>query len=288
MSLSLKNFEVEADDLVAISELGRGAYGVVEKVRHAQSGTIMAVKVRRAGAEREGGWDVQLQGSGETLRNPTSHSKTGTVLFRFCSLCCPWWGLAVGGSVLIPAGHCGVVEQVLKAGLVPAGRWCEVWMSESVQAAGLILHWLQSLSRVCLASGRWNLGTFWGATGCKLSPKRLPWPQNHRSSETAQGIVVLSHLHETFFLSYLSQRIRATVNTQEQKRLLMDLDISMRTVDCFYTVTFYGALFREVLSRWMAGGLCGTCGLCDCSEGTKLSQTTSAFISPAGLLEMLP
>lgn len=43
-----------------------------------------------------------------------------------------------------------------------------------------------------------------------------------------------------------SQRIRATVNTQEQKRLLMDLDISMRTVDCFYTVTFYGALFREV------------------------------------------
>ncbi|CAB1338605.1 unnamed protein product [Coregonus sp. 'balchen'] len=40
-------------------------------------------------------------------------------------------------------------------------------------------------------------------------------------------------------------RIRATVNNQEQKRLLMDLDISMRTVDCFYTVTFYGALFRE-------------------------------------------
>lgn len=43
-----------------------------------------------------------------------------------------------------------------------------------------------------------------------------------------------------------SQRIRATVNTLEQKRLLMDLDISMRTVDCFFTVTFYGALFREV------------------------------------------
>lgn len=42
------------------------------------------------------------------------------------------------------------------------------------------------------------------------------------------------------------QRIRATVNSQEQKRLLMDLDINMRTVDCFYTVTFYGALFREV------------------------------------------
>ncbi|KAJ8793675.1 hypothetical protein J1605_003486 [Eschrichtius robustus] len=82
--VSPENFEVEADDLVTISELGRGAYGVVEKVRHAQSGTIMAVK-----------------------------------------------------------------------------------------------------------------------------------------------------------------RIRATVNSQEQKRLLMDLDVNMRTVDCFYTVTFYGALFRE-------------------------------------------
>ncbi|XP_075421948.1 dual specificity mitogen-activated protein kinase kinase 3 isoform X2 [Ascaphus truei] len=84
ITIGEKNFEVAADDLVTLSELGRGAYGVVEKVRHAQSGTIMAVK-----------------------------------------------------------------------------------------------------------------------------------------------------------------RIRATVNTQEQKRLLMDLDISMRTVDCFYTVTFYGALFRE-------------------------------------------
>uniref|UniRef100_A0A3B4UG08 mitogen-activated protein kinase kinase n=1 Tax=Seriola dumerili TaxID=41447 RepID=A0A3B4UG08_SERDU len=41
------------------------------------------------------------------------------------------------------------------------------------------------------------------------------------------------------------KRIRATVNSLEQKRLLMDLDISMRTVDCFFTVTFYGALFRE-------------------------------------------
>ncbi|KAM4844824.1 dual specificity mitogen-activated protein kinase kinase 6 isoform 2-T3 [Thomomys bottae] len=41
------------------------------------------------------------------------------------------------------------------------------------------------------------------------------------------------------------KRIRATVNSQEQKRLLMDLDVSMRTVDCPFTVTFYGALFRE-------------------------------------------
>lgn len=41
------------------------------------------------------------------------------------------------------------------------------------------------------------------------------------------------------------QRIAATVNTQEQKRLLMDLDISMRSSACPYTVQFYGALFRE-------------------------------------------
>lgn len=41
------------------------------------------------------------------------------------------------------------------------------------------------------------------------------------------------------------KRITATVNSQEQKRLLMDLDISMRSSDCQYTVQFYGALFRE-------------------------------------------
>lgn len=37
----------------------------------------------------------------------------------------------------------------------------------------------------------------------------------------------------------------STVNTQEQKRLLMDLDISMRSSACLYTVQFFGALFRE-------------------------------------------
>ncbi|KAK0168822.1 hypothetical protein PV327_002589 [Microctonus hyperodae] len=41
------------------------------------------------------------------------------------------------------------------------------------------------------------------------------------------------------------KRITVTVNTKEQKRLLMDLDISMRSSDCPYTVQFYGALFRE-------------------------------------------
>lgn len=40
-----KTFEVEADDLEKICDLGRGAYGTVEKMRHIPSGTIMAVKV---------------------------------------------------------------------------------------------------------------------------------------------------------------------------------------------------------------------------------------------------
>ncbi|KAG7259434.1 hypothetical protein CRUP_002180 [Coryphaenoides rupestris] len=34
-----------ADDLEQIEELGRGAYGVVDKMRHVPSGVIMAVKV---------------------------------------------------------------------------------------------------------------------------------------------------------------------------------------------------------------------------------------------------
>ena len=41
------------------------------------------------------------------------------------------------------------------------------------------------------------------------------------------------------------QRIRATVDTVERKQLLMDLNVS-KTLDCPYTIKFYGALFREV------------------------------------------
>ena len=36
---------MKADDLEPIVELGRGAYGVVERMRHVPSGQIMAVKV---------------------------------------------------------------------------------------------------------------------------------------------------------------------------------------------------------------------------------------------------
>jgi len=38
------------------------------------------------------------------------------------------------------------------------------------------------------------------------------------------------------------KRIPMTVNIREQHRLVMDLDISMRSSDCPYTVHFYGAM----------------------------------------------
>ncbi|KFM61155.1 Dual specificity mitogen-activated protein kinase kinase 6, partial [Stegodyphus mimosarum] len=58
--------------------------------------------------------------------------------------------------------------------------------------------------------------------------------------------VVEKMLHRPSQTVMAVKRITATVNTKEQKRLLMDLDISMRSSDCPYTVQFYGALFREV------------------------------------------
>lgn len=57
--------------------------------------------------------------------------------------------------------------------------------------------------------------------------------------------VVEKMLHRPSQTVMAVKRIAATVNTEEQKRLLMDLDISMRSSDCQYTVQFYGALFLE-------------------------------------------
>lgn len=45
ITIDEKTFIVEADDLETLCLLGRGAYGVVDKMRHKQSGTVMAVKV---------------------------------------------------------------------------------------------------------------------------------------------------------------------------------------------------------------------------------------------------
>lgn len=42
------------------------------------------------------------------------------------------------------------------------------------------------------------------------------------------------------------KRIRSTVDEKEQKQLLMDLDVVMKSNECNYIVQFYGALFKEV------------------------------------------
>lgn len=41
------------------------------------------------------------------------------------------------------------------------------------------------------------------------------------------------------------------MDEKEQKQLLMDLDVVMRSSDCPYIVQFYGALFREVRQNWV-------------------------------------
>lgn len=42
------------------------------------------------------------------------------------------------------------------------------------------------------------------------------------------------------------KRIRSTVDEKEQKQLLMDLDVIMKSNENKYIVQFYGALFKEV------------------------------------------
>lgn len=60
----------------------------------------------------------------------------------------------------------------------------------------------------------------------------------------------LFHVFMTSFV-ILFQRIRSTVDEKEQKQLLMDLDVVMRSSDCPYIVQFYGALFREVSINYL-------------------------------------
>jgi len=66
-------------------------------------------------------------------------------------------------------------------------------------------------------------------------------------SELGRGAygVVEKMRHRTTETLIAVKRIPVTANTIEQKRVLMDLDISMRSANCPFTVQFYGALFRE-------------------------------------------
>ena len=60
--------------------------------------------------------------------------------------------------------------------------------------------------------------------------------------------VVEEYQHRPTGIIMAVKRITQTFNNQEQKRLLMDLSVNMRTGNCPYTVKFFGALFREVCS----------------------------------------
>ncbi|ELU11558.1 hypothetical protein CAPTEDRAFT_141832, partial [Capitella teleta] len=51
--------------------------------------------------------------------------------------------------------------------------------------------------------------------------------------------------HEQSSTVMAVKRIRCTVDEREQKQLLMDLDVVMRSNDCPCIVQFYGALFKE-------------------------------------------
>jgi mitogen-activated protein kinase kinase 3 len=54
------------------------------------------------------------------------------------------------------------------------------------------------------------------------------------------------------------KRIRYTMNTVEQQRTAMDMDIAMRSLDCPYTVHFYGAMFRDG-DVWICMEVMDTC-----------------------------
>nr|CAD7256259.1 unnamed protein product [Timema shepardi] len=63
----------------------------------------------------------------------------------------------------------------------------------------------------------------------------------HRHSNTVMAVKFV--LTEQGFV--YGQRIRSTVDEKEQKQLLMDLEVVMKSNECPYIVQFYGALFKE-------------------------------------------
>lgn len=52
-------------------------------------------------------------------------------------------------------------------------------------------------------------------------------------------------VHRVSRLEMAVKRIRSTVDEKEQKQLLMDLEVVMKSNDCPYIVQFYGAIFKE-------------------------------------------
>lgn len=65
------------------------------------------------------------------------------------------------------------------------------------------------------------------------------------------------------------------MDEKEQKQLLMDLDVVMRSSDCPYIVQFYGALFREVGTLFPAAAALVLTGLRLSSRATAGSAWSS-------------
>lgn len=47
------------------------------------------------------------------------------------------------------------------------------------------------------------------------------------------------------FITTILQRIRCTVDEREQKKLMMDLEVVMKSNSCPFIVKFFGAIFKE-------------------------------------------
>lgn len=60
-------------------------------------------------------------------------------------------------------------------------------------------------------------------------------------------ILFVSSIMDVLSPQIIVKRIRSTVDEREQKQLLMDLEVIMKSNDCNYIVQFYGALFKEVI-----------------------------------------
>ena len=76
-------------------------------------------------------------------------------------------------------------------------------------------------------------------------------PQRYNSEQAVNGVCCTFYMFKQGNLNLgpcsCFQRIRSTVDEKEQKQLLMDLDVVMRSSACEYIVKFYGALFTEVI-----------------------------------------
>ncbi|PIK37387.1 hypothetical protein BSL78_25763 [Apostichopus japonicus] len=92
--------------------------------------------------------------------------------------------------------------------------------------------------------------------------KEYPLKGEDLSKITQLGIggygVVDKMKHEPSGKEMAVKRIRFQVNTKEDQRLLMDLDVCIRSSDCQYTVQFFGALFYEG-DVWICMEVMDTC-----------------------------